>query len=263
LVLTDEEYSHSASSWFMRLVSSINHEDYYICNSEYTKKDFLKYVPVIDKNKIFVSMLACSKSFCPQTLEKIKQSREKYNIPENYIFYIGNIEPRKNLLKVVKTFIAFLEKYNINDLFLVIAGTNWSTYLDKLKNLVQSSGKYKDKIIFTGYIDDEDTAPLYSGALCSIYASIYEGFGLPILEAMSCGCPVITSNCTSLPEVAGDSAILIDCNNEEEYIEAYKTYYFDKDTRESYKKKGFERAKNFSWEKCTNKIVEIIENTVN
>ena len=263
LVLTDEEYVHSASSWFTRLINSINYDDYYICNSEYTKKDFLKYVPKIDKNKIFVSLLACSESFSPQTQEKIKQSREKYNIPEKYIFYIGNIEPRKNLLKMVKTFLMFLEKFDVNDLFLVIAGSNWSAYLDKLKSLVQSSEKYKDKIIFTGYVDDEDVAPLYSGALCSIYPSMYEGFGLPVLEAMSCGCPVITSNCTSLPEVAGDGAILIDCNNEEEYIEAYRTYYFDEEMRDTYKKKGFEQAKKFSWEKCTERIVDVIENTIN
>ena len=99
---------------------------------------------------------------------------------------------------------------------------------------------------------------LYSGAEWFTYTSMYEGFGLPPLEAMSCGCPVITSNNSSLPEVVGDAGIMIDYDSDEQHIQAYERYYFDKNLRNEYAQKGIERAKQFSWQKCTNKILDVI-----
>ena len=109
-----------------------------------------------------------------------------------------------------------------------------------------------------GYIDDEDLAPLYSGAEWFVYTSQYEGFGLPPLEAMSCGCAVITSNNSSLPEVAGDAGIMIDWDNEEEHVQAYEKYYFNPEIRNEYAQKGLERAKQFSWQKCTDEMVKVM-----
>ena len=256
LVLQEEEYNPDL--WFIKLINSLNGNDYYICNSEYTKQDFLKHIPVIDKNKIYTSLLACNEKFRPQPASVIKKSREKYNIPEKYVFCIGNIEPRKNLERIIRTFIKFISEYKINDLSLVISGTSWTDMLEKLKTAF-SDERYKDKIIFTGYIDDEDTAPLYSGALFSVYTSMYEGFGLPVLEAMSSGCPVVASKSTSIPEVAGDCAISVDYDSDEQHIEAYKTYYFNENIREENRQKGLSRAKMFSWKKCTDNIIKVMK----
>ena len=114
-------------------------------------------------------------------------------------------------------------------------------------------------VIRTGYIDDEDRAALYSGAEWFVYTSQYEGFGVPPLEAMQCGCPVITSNNSSLPEVVGDAGIKIDWDSDEQHIEAYEKYYFNEKLRKEYGIRGMEQSKQFSWEKTVNKMIELIK----
>ena len=131
-----------------------------------------------------------------------------------------------------------------------------NTFYDEIKG-------YKDQIIQLGYVDDEDVPYLYSGAQWFIYTSQYEGFGLPPLEAMACGCPVITSNNTSLPEVVGDAGIMIDWDSDEQHISAYEKYYFDEEYRKEMSKRGLERSKLFSWENCVNSTLNIICNNYN
>ena len=245
--------------WYWDLFKSLNKEDFYVANSEYTKRDFIKYAPAIDSNKIFVSLLACNERFQPQNLADIEKVKQKYSINGKYVFSLGNIESRKNLLRVIRSFYVFLEKNQIDDLSLVVSGSNWDDYLDKVKSEINVNNKYKDKIILTGYVRDEDLPKLYSGAEWFVYTSAYEGFGLPPLEAMSSGCPVITSNNTSLPEVVGNAGIMIDYDSDEQHINAFETYYYNPQIREENKIKGLERAKLFSWKKCTEKIIDIME----
>ena len=116
--------------------------------------------------------------------------------------------------------------------------------------------KYKDKFILTGYINDEDLPAIYKGAEWFVYTSQYEGFGVPPLEAMSCGCPVIVSNNTSLPEVVGDAGILVDWDSDEQHIKAYEAYYFNEDLRQANSLKSVEQSKKFSWDKCTDEIIK-------
>ena len=115
------------------------------------------------------------------------------------------------------------------------------------------------KIILTDYIEEKHLAKYYSNALCFIYPSLYEGFGLPVLEAMQSGCPVITSNISSLPEVIGDAGIQINPSDDNEMIAAYEKMYFDENFRNNCIQKGLERAKLFSWEKCASELLEFIE----
>ncbi len=250
--------------WHKFLVESLNSRDYYFANSQYTKQDFLKYCPTIDPDKIVTTLLACDEKFNLQSNEKIKNVINKYSIPtdKKYIFSLCSIDPRKNLVRTVKTFIQFLEKNNIEDMVYVIGGGNWGGFLDIFEKEVENLGKYKDKILYIGYVDDEDLAPLYSGAEWFVYTSQYEGFGLPPLEAMSCGCPVITSNNSSLPEVVGDAGIMIDWNSDEQHIEAYEKYYFNPELRKQNSQKGLERAKMFSWEKCYDKMIRVIKDSL-
>ena len=114
---------------------------------------------------------------------------------------------------------------------------------------------YDQYIIYAGYVNDEDLPTLYSNAEWFVFTSQYEGFGLPPLEAMQCGCPVITSNNSSLPEVVGDAGLMIDWDSDEQHVEAYEKYYFDKALREEKRRKGLERAETFSWKKTSDEIV--------
>jgi glycosyltransferase involved in cell wall biosynthesis len=248
------------TSWYSSLVESLNGNDFYFSNSEHTRQDFLKYFPVIDENKIFTTLLACDESFKPCTKEQINSSKEKYNISldKKYVFSLCTLEPRKNLVRAVKTFIEFIKKNNIDDMVFVLGGGSWKKFIGVLEKEVPEWEKYQDKILKIGYVDDEDLAPLYSGASWFVYTSQYEGFGLPPLEAMSSGCPVITSNNSSLPEVVGDAGIMIDWDSDEQHIQAYEKYYFDENLRQENSEKGLVRAKTFSWRKSVNTMIKIM-----
>ena len=172
------------------------------------------------------------------------------------MFSLCSLEPRKNLIRSVRTFIEFIKKNNIDDMVFILGGGHWDQFIGKLESEIKDLGKYKDKIIRAGYIDDEDLAPLYSGAMFFVYTSQYEGFGLPPLEAMACGTPVITSNNSSLPEVVGDSALTIDWDSDEQHIAAYEKYYFDEDFRQKMAQLGQKHAKQFSWEKTVQIMIK-------
>ena len=249
----------SGNYWICDLVKSLRKNDVYFANSECTKKDFLKYSDKITENQITVAYLAAAEHFKPsQNSEQQDTAKAKYNIPtdKKYIFSLCTLDPRKNLVRAVKTFVQFIKKDNIDDIVFVLGGGQWESFINKLEQEIDNLGEYKDKIIRAGYIDDEDLPILYSGAEWFVYTSQYEGFGLPPLEAMSCGCPVITSNNSSLPEVVGDAGIMIDWDNDEQHIEAYEKYYYNENLRKEYAQKGLERARQFSWTQCTNIIVE-------
>ena len=249
--------------WFNDLVDYIKSKPSckYFAISQSCKNDFVRLLDM-NTNDITVIPLAASDNFYQEKdVKKIKKVCEKYGIPtdKKYVFSLCTLEPRKNLIRSVKTFIDFIKKNKIDDMVFVLGGAHWDEFIGKLEKEIKDLGEYKDKIIRAGYVDDEDLAALYSGAEFFVYTSQYEGFGLPPLEAMKCGCPVITSNSSSLPEVVGDAGIMIDWDNDEQHIAAYEKYYFDKKYRDSMAKKGLERAKMFSW----NKTVDIIINDIN
>lgn len=254
------EYSKgNVEGWFADLKASLNGRDFYFAISESAKKDFLRFCPKIKPNQITTTLLATSNNFYQEkNADKLKLVRKKYNIPENkkYVFSLCTLEPRKNLIRAVKTFIQFIKKNNIDDIVFVLGGGCWDRFIEKLETEISNLGDYKNKIIRAGYVADEDLAPLYSGAEWFVYTSQYEGFGLPPLEAMSCGCPVITSNNSSLPEVVGNAGVMIDYDSDEQHIKAYEDYYFNEELRRSYASKGLERAKQFSWEKTANIMIK-------
>ena len=254
-----KQASIKGKSWFADLMYSLNRKEIYFAISQSAKDDFLKFSDKITEEQITVAYLATAEHFKPvENTERLAHIKAKYNIPtdKKYVFSLCTLDPRKNLVRAVKTFVQFIKKNNIDDLVFVLGGGQWEKFINKLEQEIENLGEYKDKIIRAGYIDDEDLPTLYSGAEWFVYTSQYEGFGLPPLEAMSCGCPVITSNNSSLPEVVGDAGIMIDWDNDEQHIEAYEKYYYNEDLRKEYAQKGLERAKTFSWKKCVNTIVE-------
>ena len=247
-------YPNSQEGW----LESFKMFDNYFANSAYTKTDFLKHLPHLKPENIIVTPLACDERFKPANADEIARARNKYNIPENkkYIFSLCTLEPRKNLIRAVKCFANFISKNNIDDLVFVLGGAHWDAFIEKLENEIGSLDEnIKSKILKIGYVDDSDQAALYSGALFFVYTSAYEGFGLPPLEAMSCGTPVITSNNSSLPEVVGSAGIMIDYDDDEAHIKAYESYYYNENLRQENSKKGLEQAKLFSWEKCADIMI--------
>ncbi len=253
-----------ATSGFKILFNSLNKEDYYFANSKYTKQDFLKYSSNLNPEHVIPLILGADERFKPETNEeKIKSIKQKYNIPldKKTIFSLCTLEPRKNLIFAIKNFIKFIEQYNIEDLVFVMGGGHWQKFLEILNKELKNE-KYKDKIIKTGYIDDEDLPVLYSACEIFVYPSIYEGFGTPVLEAMKCGCAVITSNVTSMPEVIGDTGIQINPKSDEDLIEAYRKMYFDKEFQTECRQKAFERSKQFRWDTCVEEMVKSMKNII-
>ena len=244
----------SPKDWYYKIYSTINDKDFYFSNSEYTKKDILKFFPFIKEENIKTTLLGANENYKPVDDNTILK---KYNLPPKYIFSLCSLGKRKNLEFGIKNFFEFIERNRIDDLYLVLAGGIWKRFEKELNGTLNKYDKNRIKIL--GYVPDEDLPALYSQALMFIYPSLYEGFGLPVLEAMQCGCPVITSNTTSLPEVIGDAGIQINPTSDEEMIAAYKRMYFDADFREKCRQNGLERAKQFSWEKCAAEILEFIK----
>lgn len=247
--------------WLYDLCETLNRDDYYFAISNETRNCFLEHYHTIDKDKIITTYLGCNESFSKRTHQEVEAVKKKYKIPQdkNYVFSLCSLEPRKNLIRVVNTFVKFVEKNSIDDLVFVLGGSEWKMFSEQLKETIDNQKNHRDIILKIGYVDDEDLPSLYSGALWFVYTSMYEGFGLSPLEAMSCGCPVITSNNTSLPEVVGDAGIMIDWDSDEQHIEAYKKYYFNERLRSENSQKGLERAKQFSWKKCVDIMVDTIK----
>ncbi len=232
---------------------------YGFANSEQTKRDFMEMLPPRMEQRICVTMLGCGERFQPvRSSELANKARLKYNIPQgrSYIFSLCTLEPRKNLIRAVSCFIEFIKKHDITDLYFVLGGAHWYSFIHRLEDAIDGFDEYKKYIIRAGYVDDEDLPVLYSDAMWFVYTSQYEGFGIPPLEAMSCGCPVITSNNSSLPEVVGDAGIMVDWDSDTQHVEAYERYYYDEKLREEMSKRGVERAKSFTWDKIGKGIAD-------
>ncbi|MHB9293705.1 putative D-inositol-3-phosphate glycosyltransferase [Hollandina sp. SP2] len=243
--------------------------DYYFFISKNSKRDFIQYASgCADEKKMLVTYPASANNFVPQyDREKLvcvlKKYKIKFDSVNKYIFSFCSLEPRKNLPFTIKCFINFIQKNKITDFYFFLGGEAWNNYENIYKQEINNiNDEYKNKIIHLGYVDDEDVNTLYSNSSFFVFLSKYEGFGMPVLEAMQSGTPVITSNNSSLPEVAGDAAILVDCESEEQCIKAFETLYFNENLRKEYIKKGIERAKLFTWKKTVDKMTEAIISTI-
>ncbi len=238
------------------VMKSITPDDWVIAISQSTKNDLCDYLK-FDPERVFVTHLASSDLFYPcSDREKITQSRKKYGIPDApYVLSLCTLEPRKNIDHTIRCFARMVQEQHISDLNLVLVGTKgWD--FDKIFGEMSNYSQLKNRIIITGYAADEDLAAIYSGAMMFVYPSFYEGFGLPPLEAMKCGIPVITSNTSSLPEVVGDAGILVDPTDSETLCQSMYDIYRSSSRRESMATKSLERAKLFSWDKCARETVQ-------
>ncbi len=260
-LINDYRNNAEKHEWYHKLIKSINGDDKYFANSLNTKQDFIEYVHSINPANIYVIPLSTGKSYFKiENINYINQIKRKYGIPtdKKYIFSLCNLDPRKNLIFALKNFLTFVEKNNLGNFIFVLGGSSFKDFNDCLNKSIENFGYKKDKILRIGYVEDEDMSALYSGAEMFVFPSLYEGFGIPVLEAMKCGLPVICSNTTSLPEVIGDCGIQINPYSDKELIDAMEKMYFDREFREECIKKGFERSKLFSWKKCVDVITDEI-----
>lgn len=223
--------------------------------SESSKRDIVDILQ-IPAERVVVTPLAASTQYQLMNDQKIiERIKAKYGIMGSYICHLGTLEPRKNIVALVKAY-AKLKAKSLPHFLLLVGNKGW--FCEEIFIAISQLGLEKD-VIIPGYVGDEDVPALLNGADLFVYPSFYEGFGLPILEAMSCGVPVITSNVSSLPEVVGDAAILIDPNDVDQLAAAMEKVLSDASLKEELRRKGLERAKQFSWDKTAYKTLRVYE----
>lgn len=241
------------------LLRSCNQADAIVTISQNSKTEIAKYLDV-PLDKIYVVECGVDlERFNPYyNKTEIEQTKKKYSISNEYFLYLGTLEPRKNISRIIDAYYQLINKNN-NLLIpkLVIAGKKGWLY----DNLFLKVDKYglKDKVLFPGYIDDEDVPILMKGELAFLFPSLYEGFGMPPLEAMACGTPVITSNTSSLPEVVGDAGILVNPYNVDEISHWMLELLKNEQLRNRLIDKSLKRAKMFTWENSAKKMMNIYE----
>ncbi|HAO93101.1 MAG: hypothetical protein A2X93_06900 [Deltaproteobacteria bacterium GWC2_56_8] len=233
---------------------AIKYADAIVAISESTKADLIKYLDA-PPGLITVTHLAAGDDLRPvEDIEVLKSARLKYSLPERYVLFVGSNEPRKNIKTLLEAY-ALLPAGIKNEFPLVIAGgRGWLN--SAIPGVIKRLG-LDGAVRFAGYIGRDDMSAVYSGASVFAYPSLYEGFGLPILEAMSCGAPVITSNVSSMPEVAGDAARLVTPTDTGGLGEALSALLVDEGLRKEMRLKGLERAAMFSWGKCARETLAL------
>ena len=228
--------------------------------SQHSKRDIAQKWGIPD-NKIKVIPNCVSKRFNPvESLELISKVKANYGVKKDYILYVGNFKPHKNVSLLVEAFAQLPE--NLIDKYQLVLSGKLDKYSERLNDMVKNFN-LKDDVVFTGLVYDKDLPVLYSGATIFVFPSLYEGFGLPPLEAMACGTPVICSNATSLPEVVGDSGVLFDPRMPKNFVTAMKSLLSDHKLRDTFVFKGLQRAKGFSQERIATMIMKTIESVGN
>jgi glycosyltransferase involved in cell wall biosynthesis len=225
--------------------------------SQFSKGDIVRHYKV-DPGNIDVIYNGVREIFRPAYENEKEVVKEKYTDGKEFFVYLGAIQPRKNLVNLLKAFSIFKKRLQSN-MKLVIAGRlAWKNeeFLVLLKTY-----KYKGDVVLTGYLPEETLALLMASAYALVYPSLFEGFGVPVAEAMKCGVPVLTSENTAMQEVAGDAALYFDAGDHSDIADKMMTIYKDEETRKQLIAKGLEAADRFSWERSAENLWEIIEKT--
>lgn len=224
--------------------NGVKYANHIIAVSNSTKEDLIYYYGVPEE-KITVTHLGYSITPNEYNTDKLKTFKTKYKITEPYILSVCTLEPRKNLLRLLKAFEILCDKYKKEVELILVGSYGWKN--EEFFSYI-GNHKYKDKIKITGYVPDIDLELFFQNAELFIYPSLYEGFGLPVLEAMGLGTPVITSNVSSLPEVGGDAVFYCNPIEIDSILNAIETVIWDSKLKYKLSTSGIERAKKFSWE---------------
>jgi glycosyltransferase involved in cell wall biosynthesis len=229
--------------------------DMVIVPSAAAAEDVVRYLRM-DRERIKIIPMGCDARFRPiGDPAPAPRLRRRYGLPERYMLFVGTLEPRKNIKTLLQAFALLLDEKPQDDPKLVVAGGRGWGHTD-LQETTQALG-LRHHVHFTGFVDDDDLPDLYRGASVFVYPSLYEGFGLPVLEAMACGVPVISSNRSSLPEVAGDAALLVDPSQPEALAAAMASMMNDGELRQALRSKGLLRAQEFTWDAVAQKTLAV------
>lgn len=248
------------AAYYGQIDRAVRHAQHIIVPSQSTKQDLIGILGTPDK-KISVIYEAANPSFVPLAVGPAQRAMTaKFKIPPNYILFVSTIEPRKNVDGLLHAYRYLRDKYNIDETGLVLAGGQGWLYEETME-LVRTL-KLEKHVFFVGRVTDEDLHQLYVGARCHVHPAHYEGFGLPPLEAMACGTPTIVSNVSSLPEVVGDAALLVNPNSQEEIAVAMHRLLTDDALHAELREKGLKRAQCFSWETAAQSTLEVYRKAI-
>ena len=226
--------------------------------SQHARRDLIRILD-LPPEKVCVVYEAAPEHFrpvCdPRELERV---RRKYRLPDHFLLYVGTLEPRKNLRRLVRA-ARQVRRYGFPHKLVLVGASGWQ--VDELHREVEACGM-KDDVLFTGYVPDDDLPALFSLATLFVFPSLYEGFGLPPIEAMACGTPVLSSNRSALPEICGDAAHLIDPEDEEELVESLIALLSDGERRAEMTARGLRQAATFSWQRAAQETASIYQSVM-
>ncbi len=226
--------------------------------SECSRADLTRYLH-IPPDRIHNTSEGVADAYRPATESAIAQVRARYGLSAPYILYVGSVEERKNLRGVLQAY-ARLRQRGLACSLAIVGAAKWK-YDGIMRTLADL--QLADEVVFTGYVPDDDLPVLYSGAAVFAFPSLYEGFGLPALEAMACGTPVVAANTSSLPEVVGDAALTVDPADVEALAEAMGRVLADEALRQELRDKGLGRARQFTWQRAAERTVAVYRALLN
>lgn len=226
------------------ITRAVKRADAFLCISEATRTEFLERFPQ-SAGRTYVTPLAADPRFA--------RRQQAADIGRPYVLAVGTLEPRKNLVRLIEAWAALPESVRRDHQLALVGPVGW----DVEATLATARARPQD-VKLLGYVDDDRLAALYAGCAAFAYPSLHEGFGLPVLEAMSAGAPVITSNVSSLPEVAGDAALLVDPLDVEAISAALETMLTDGGLSERLRSAGHKRAREFSWDRCGHQTLTVL-----
>lgn len=226
--------------------------DHIVAVSEYTRKDIIDTYSLAP-DKVSIGHNATPKGFSP--LNEVQKQTVKDNLTSGapYFIYVGSLHPRKNVVKLIQAFDKFKKQYSTPHKLVLVGRMAWKN--EELKHTYQST-EYRDDIILTSHVSNNNLPKYFGAADALTYVSVFEGFGIPLLEAMSSGTPVLTSNVSSMPEVAGDAAVLVDPHDPQAIVDGMHLIVSDKDLQKELVRKGLRRVQDFSWSKTSNHIYQ-------
>ncbi|MEA3345536.1 MAG: glycosyltransferase family 1 protein [Chloroflexota bacterium] len=236
----------------------IRRADHLIAVSHSTREDLVRLYSV-DPSEITVIHEAADPRFRPQPAEEIERVRREHGLPEHFILSLGTIEPRKNHRRLIEA-LSLLRRLGAEGWRLVVAGEKGWLYQPFFRRLEELG--LEDEVILLGHVPEADLPALYSAATLFVFPSLYEGFGLPPLEAMACGTPVVCSRASSLPEVGGEAALYFDPTDVEEMAQAMYEVLRDGALRAEMQKRGLEQAKRFSWERTAEETMAVYQDVI-
>lgn len=235
---------------------SVRNTDHILADSQATKDDLIDLYDT-PADKITVLLSGVNQRFKPvDDKSELESTRDKYNLGDKrYVFSVGTVQPRKNYSRVIRS-VSQLRQNGFDIHYVIAGGKGWLE--DEMYETIQET-KMEEYVQLLGFVDDVDLPALYSGSECLIIPSLYEGFGLPILEAMACGVPVITSNVSSLPEVAGEATLLIDPFDTDAITESLHNVLTNLEERTRLIKGGFQQVSQFTWERSARQLKAIYD----